>query len=245
MIQLHICEDSEHQLKQIKKALEYACAIVSEEMHIITAVTKPENILVAIGENSEINVYFLDIDLKHKEMNGLDVAIKIREKDPHAFICFVTTHSEMSYLTFKYKVMAFDFIIKDSYESLCKDFLNCLKAIDKQVHLLQDDKNEFLELDLFHEKRFIPLESIVAIETIGNHKIRMHTETQTIDMARTLSSIKKELPDHFIKCHRGIIVNGKKISGFDSGSGKLTLTNGTEFYAATRKIQEMANFLNR
>jgi len=35
MIQIHVCEDSEHQLKQIKKALGYACAIVSDQMQIV------------------------------------------------------------------------------------------------------------------------------------------------------------------------------------------------------------------
>jgi len=244
MIHIHICEDSEHQLKQIKKALQYACAIVSEQMQVVTATTKPEDIIEKIDGHNKINVYFLDIDLSHKTMNGLDVAIKIREKDPVSYICFVTTHSEMSYLTFKYKVMAFDFIIKETFESLQKDFLNCLKAIEKQVNLLQDNKDEYLELDLFHEKKIIPLAGIIAIETIGNHKIRMYTDTQTIDMSRTLSSIKKELPAEFIKCHRGGIINGKKIISFDFATGKLILEGGIEIYVATRKINEMKNFIN-
>ena len=243
MIQIHVCEDSEHQLKQIKKALGHACAIASDQMQIVTVTTKPEEILEVVDKNHEINVYFLDIDLKHRDMNGLDVAVKIREKDPVAYICFVTTHSEMSYLTFKYKVMAFDFIIKDTYETLQKDFLHCLKAIEKQVNLRQENMEEFLELDLFHEKRIVSLKSIMAIETIGNHKIRMHTDTGAIDMSRTLSSIRKELPTHFVKCHRGIIINGNKVESFDSSTGKIVLTNGMEFFVATRKIQEMVNLL--
>lgn len=243
MIQIHICEDSEHQLKQICKAIKEACAIVSEEMHVVTATRRPEEILETLGKSSEIQVYFLDIDLNNKKMNGFNVAMKIREKEPFAYICFVTTHSEMSYLTFKYKVMAFDFIIKETFEDLKRDFLSCLQAIDKQVSLIQSNEEEYLELDLFHEKRIIPINSILAIESIGNHKIRMHAETQIIDMSRTLSSIKKELPQYFAKCHRGIIINGKKVISLNSATGKLTLTNGLEFYVATRKLREMMNFV--
>jgi len=80
MIQIHICEDSEEQLKQICKAIKNACAIISEEMSIVTTTTKPETLLEVVGKNSEVNVYFLDIDLRHKTMNGFYVATrKIRE----------------------------------------------------------------------------------------------------------------------------------------------------------------------
>lgn len=243
MIQIHICEDSEHQLTQICKALRDVCAIVSEEMQVVTATTKPEELLEKIGQNNETQVYFLDIDLKHKNMNGLNVAMKIREKEPFSFICFVTTHSEMSYLTFKYKVMAFDFIIKDTFESLKKDFLNCLHAINKHVNRIQSNEEKYLELDLFHEKRKVPIDSILAVEIIGNHKIRMYTDTQTIDMTRTLSNIKKELPPYFAMCHRGAIINGKKVVSLNSATGKLTLTSGLEFYVPKRKFRQMMDFI--
>ena len=245
MIQIHICEDSEEQLKQICKAIKNACAIVSEEMSIVTTTTKPETLLEVVGKNSEVNVYFLDIDLRHKTMNGFNVAMKIREKEPFAYICFVTTHSEMSYLTFKYKIMAFDFIIKDTYEHMSRDFLGCIRAIDKQVNLVQSDEEKYLELELFHERKMVPIKSIMAIEIIGNHKTRMYTDTQTIDMSRTLSSIKKELPTYFVKCHRGAIINAKEVSSFNSADGQLVLSNGMEFYVATRKIREMVNFMKQ
>lgn len=245
MIQIHICEDSEKQLEQMEKAIRYACAIVSEDMEIGVVTTDSDKLLKHLGESNAINVYFLDIDLKHEKMNGLDVAVKIRENDPVAFICFVTTHSEMSYLTFRYKVMAFDFIIKESYEQLKRDFLVCLKAIDKQVRLLQDNEEKYIKLELFHEEKIIPINSIVAVETIGNHKIRMYTDSQTIDMSRTLSGVKKELPDNFVKCHRSIIVNIDKIVDFDYKTGRLLLKNNMEIYVATRRITEIKEFVKK
>lgn len=244
MIQIHICEDSEHQLIQICKLIKDACVIVSEDMRVVTATAKPEEILDNIGKNNEINIYFLDIDLNHKTLNGFQIAVQIRKKEPFAYICFVTTHSEMSFLTFKYKVMAFDFIIKDTFESMKNDILSCLKAINQQIHC-SAKKEEFIELDLFHEKRMIPINSILAVDTVGNHKIRMYTDTQTIEMSRTLSNIKKELPPFFIKCHKSVIINGKKIIAFDTKTGKLTLNNGQQFYAAIRKVREISQFMDR
>lgn len=245
MIHIHICEDSEHQIKQIHKALKDSCALVSEDMKIVTVTRKPEELLDAVGRSHVVNVYFLDIDLKHKSMNGFQVAMKIREKEPFAYICFVTTHSEMSYLTFKYKVMAFDFIIKDTYENLKRDFLSCLWAIHQQVGSLKNNEEEYLELDLFHEKRVLPMDSILAVEVVGNHKIKLYTDTQTIEMSRTLTNMKKELPPHFIKCHRSILINGKRITRFDSSTGKIVVGDQVEFYTAIRKKREINQWLEK
>ena len=50
-------------------------------------------------------IYFLDVDLK-SDINGIKLGSKIREKDTRGFIIFTTTHLEMSYFAFKYKVEA-------------------------------------------------------------------------------------------------------------------------------------------
>ena len=45
-------------------------------------------------------------------MKGLEVARKIRDRDPYALIVFVTTHSEFMPLSFRYQVSALDYIDK-------------------------------------------------------------------------------------------------------------------------------------
>ena len=45
-------------------------------------------------------------------MKGLEVARKIRGRDPYALIVFVTTHSEFMPLSFRYQVSALDYIDK-------------------------------------------------------------------------------------------------------------------------------------
>ena len=66
---------------------------------------------------------FLDICLQ-SEMTGLILAQELRKIQPRCFIIFITSHSEMSILTFQYKVEALDFIIKDSSENIRKEYMN-------------------------------------------------------------------------------------------------------------------------
>ena len=80
------------------------------------------SLLEKIKETGEVGIYFLDIDLK-TDMTGLTLAQEIRKYDPRGFIIFITTHSEMSYMTFIYKLEALDFILKDDPEELGKIIL--------------------------------------------------------------------------------------------------------------------------
>lgn len=62
-------------------------------------------------------------------MNGLVLANKIREYDSRGFIIFITSHSEMSFLTFKYKVEALDFILKDHPQYLQQQICECMEHV--------------------------------------------------------------------------------------------------------------------
>lgn len=48
----------------------------------------------------------------------MEIAVEIRNRDPHAVIVFVTTHSEFMPVSFQYQVSALDFIDKELPEEL-------------------------------------------------------------------------------------------------------------------------------
>ncbi|MEI5994106.1 LytR/AlgR family response regulator transcription factor [Candidatus Enterococcus mansonii] len=245
MINIHICDDKEIELKQIKKALSYAKSVIDSEIEFHNVTTKPSEILAYIPTPTVKDVYFLDIDLELPNLNGLSLAVQIRERNPSAFICFVTTHAEMSYLTFKYKVMAFDFILKDSYENMLNSFVECLRALVKQVESLEESREEVIELDSYHEKKRIKVDSIIAFETVGNHKIRMYGDTQVLNLSRSLASLKKELPDNFLDFHRSYLINSDKIASYDKVAGRITMSNGLDVYVPTRKKKSVFSMLEK
>ena len=112
MLKVYICEDIEVQRNRMTKIVENMIYIENFDMEIEVVTNDPHEILSVVQEIDEVGIYFLDIDLQ-TDMDGLELAKEIRKYDPRGFIIFVTTHSEMSFMTFVYKLEAMDFILKD------------------------------------------------------------------------------------------------------------------------------------
>lgn len=111
MIDVYICEDNLKQLKLITKFISDSIMIEALDMQIICSTPDPHIILKELLTAENTGLFFLDIDLK-SDINGLELAQRIRKIQPRCFIIFITSHSEMSFLTFQYKLEALDFIIK-------------------------------------------------------------------------------------------------------------------------------------
>ena len=103
MIDIYICEDSEEQREAITHYVESAVLIREYDMKIKISTNSPEKIIEELKLSDNTGIYFLDIDLQSTK-NGILLAKEIREYDPRGFIIFVTSHSEMSFLNFQYKV---------------------------------------------------------------------------------------------------------------------------------------------
>lgn len=114
MLKVYICEDNKDHRENFKRIIDNILVIENYDMKLELATANPKDILDNIKESDGASVYFLDVDLK-SDINGIQLAEKIREYDPSGFIIFITTHAEMSYLTFMYKIEAMDYIIKDNY----------------------------------------------------------------------------------------------------------------------------------
>ena len=49
---------------------------------------KPDQLLSEVHEKGAHQLFFLDIEIRNEEMKGLEVARKIRDRDPYALIVF-------------------------------------------------------------------------------------------------------------------------------------------------------------
>jgi two-component system response regulator AgrA len=135
MLPIIICEDNDIQREKIKNFIELAIAKWNFDFEISLCTGKVEELLSFLDEQRELKaIYFLDVDLKN-EINGIMLAEHIRKKDSSGYIIFITTHSEMSHLTFKYKVEAMDYIIMLSDRLFVSnlDKMNCRENRKKKA----------------------------------------------------------------------------------------------------------------
>ncbi|MFJ8514964.1 LytR/AlgR family response regulator transcription factor [Lysinibacillus xylanilyticus] len=231
-----ICEDDIAQLERVKKTIENYAMIEDNGMKIVLATTNPEEVLSFL-ENGKADCYFFDIDLSH-EITGISLGSKIREKDPIANLVYITTHAEMSYLTFIYKLAALDFIIKDNPDILKDKLLSTLKEAHRRyLKIGEQDNVQKFQIKTTGRTHNIDFQNVYFFEASpGSHKIILHLENEHIEFYGRLKDYE-DLHEDFYRSHKSFIVNRSKIKNIDSKERIIFLDNGEVCYVSARQIK--------
>lgn len=226
MIDIYICEDNQKQLNLFKKFILNSIMIECLDMNIVLATSDPHEILREIMTASNTGLFFLDIDLK-SDVNGLTLAQRIRQIQPRCFIIFITSHSEMSFLTFQYKVEALDFIIKDTPEHIKSKIHECLLDVENKYTSLNNSANRTFIINQNDKRITIDYSDIVFFETSSNiHKIILHAKKRVLEFTGQLKDIEKQLDYRFYRCHRSYLINKDNISEVDFNELIVYMNNG-------------------
>lgn len=231
-----ICEDDLIQLERTKKIIENYAMIEDNGMKVVLATTKPKDVLLFL-QTENADCYFLDIDL-NDEITGIALGSKIREKDPIANLVYITTHAEMSFLTFIYKLAALDFIIKDNADTLKEKLLSTLKEAHRRyLKMGEQDNIQKLQIKTTGRTHNIDFHNIYFFEASpDSHKVILHLENEHIEFYGRLKNYEGLHPD-FYRCHKSFIVNKSKIKNIDSKERAIFLENGELCYASARLIK--------
>ena len=237
MLNIYICEDNKEQLDRITKAVENAVLIEELDMRVEVSTTDPYEVLEKVKEDSNPGIYFLDIELG-STMDGIELATKIRNHDSRGFITFVTTHPEFSYLTFKYKVEALDYVIKTENENLETSIKNCIINANRKFISTKKEMKKFFYAKCGHKVLHIPYEDIVFFETSPvPHKVVVHTANKRIEFYGHIGQIAEELDDRFYQCHKSYIINREQITMVDKKNREIHLRGENKCIASVRAIK--------
>ena len=163
-----------------------------------------ESFLFTWEEERDFDVLFVDIQMK--EMNGMEMARRVREQDSDIAIIFTTGITD--YMGAGYEVEAMHYLIKPvSQEKL----FQCLDRV-----LKRDIHEQFLLVKANEETMKLSLRSIMYVEAMG-HGCRIEFcpqagRTFQVETAEGISDLAKKLkePD-FIRCHRSYLCRIDKI----------------------------------
>lgn len=226
MISIYICEDNRKHLDLFKDYISNSIMIECLDMKIVLATSDPHDILKTVVSDENTGLFFLDIDLK-SDVNGLTLAQQIRQIQPRCFIIFITSHSEMSFLTFQYKVEALDFIIKDTPEHIKSKIHECLLDVENKYTSLNNTVNRTFIIIQNDKRITIDYNDIIFFETSSNiHKIILHAKKRIIEFTGQLKDIEKQLDYRFYRCHRSYIINKDNISEIDFNELIVYMNNG-------------------
>lgn len=140
-----------------------------------------------------VSVFFLDIQMK--EMNGLDVAKKLRKEGYNGPIIFLTAFRE--YVFYGYEVHAMNYLLKPVKEA---PLFLCLDEITKDLcgnSYLYRNKQDIIN---------IPYKDILSFSS-SLHYIDILTVSEHFCQYTTLNKIIEYLPQEFIRTHKSYIVN--------------------------------------
>lgn len=243
MINIYLCDDDTQQLNTWRKIIEDYLVIKKLNQQLICASETPSALLETLDSYPKtMGLYFLDICLQ-ADMNGLQLAAKIRKLDPLGEIVFITSKSEVCFLTFEYHVGALDFIVKDMVSDLPAKIHRCMDLASLKEMQLVSLAVEPLNLKINRERVCLNPDDIIYIETTRDtiHKITIYTRTGLETIYSTLKEMETVLQkyDCFFRCNKSVIVNRKHIKKSDTKKKELHLSNGTTISVSSRQLKSL------
>jgi two-component system response regulator AgrA len=225
MLDIYVCEDNAGQRMAVTAFISDYCTIGGLDASVVLSTPSPCEILKAWnGENPSL--FFLDIDLK-TDMNGIDLACHIRGREASGqkvFIVFLTSHTEMSHMTFQYKVEALDFIPKDNSENMKKRIGECLQTA--LMRHITGGNGKILRITVGDKIHRLSMDEVIYIETTHvRHKLRVHAKNRVLECNGELNDIQKQLDERFVRCHKSYIINKDKIDAVSKKQSTVTMCN--------------------
>ena len=244
MIKFFLCDDEPIWLKKIEHAIITYQVSSDWDFSITCKASSPDELLAAVMEQKPSHgIYFLDVDYK-TTVNGMDLGVELRRLDPKAILIYVTTHEEMAMETFRLKLQALDYIIKDS-DNFREQIHQCLHHIEA-TYISRQNTDEFLKLQRSGSHSILLKNDIYYIESQkGQHKLSIHTTQGVLTINASLGALQQELGQDFVLCAKGCLVNTTRIIATDHTKKTLTFDNGEVYPCSIRMWKQLKEALHQ
>lgn len=246
MIPVYICDDNEKEKEHLNRIVENLILIHGYDMQVVLAARTPEEILAHKQTHANRSVYILDVDLRHETYNGFTLAKQLRELDARGFIIFVTTHEEMMYETFRYRLEAMDYLIKEEAGHLSARLRECLTEIDRLATGDKNDHRSYFSLKTDGCVFNISKDEILYFKTAGEiHRVTLHAKDRMLEFRGDLNALEKNMGIGFLRIHRSYLVRPDKIRQVNYGDGTLIMEDSSVCLFSRRGKQLLKDYFDK
>lgn len=203
-MKIAIVEDQREDANQLKNYIEQFCHEAGIEQQILYF-ENGQKFLQTFRRDS-YQAVFLDVYME-PELNGMEIAHKIREEDQKCPVIFVTSSKEHGVES--YEIHAFDYLLKPyTYERLCQCMRRLVSSLQAVPH--------FIELKVGRIYRKILLDDIIYTD-YNNHYVQLHTEKEVLRSYMPFDTLSEYLGKYhqFLNCYRNCFVNMDHIVAID------------------------------
>ena len=226
LMNIAICEDNHKEQAFLSNAIKDWA--LGKNIHVKVLCYNSAEEFMFSWPDITVDVIFLDI--KMKELNGLLLAKRIRDIDKNIQIVFATSFKQ--YVLNGYDVSALNYLIKP----LKIDQLNIVLDKAHIIHNSRYNKREAIIIESGTELIKLHTDRISHIKTKA-HTAQVHTDTGIIELSRCNAELISKLPQHFVRCHRSIIVNLTKIDCIFTRT--LVISSGAELPVSRRNLKSV------
>lgn len=228
MIKIAVCDDNANFITQtLKYAVSYAIKATNINPEV-KFFTNGMTLLEKFQNGEYFDIVILDIDMP--EINGKELAARLREIDMSFFLVFITSYPNELANTVPYRINAF--ISKDGD---VKKYSAELARVFSEYQRIKPER-EILEINKDGEMIYItiPLNSIYWFK-LSEKIIIMKTITEKYILAeKTFTKITEKYSNKgFFEVHRNILVNLRKIHSV--GEDSVVLDDGEQLPLSRRK----------
>ncbi|KRO29225.1 response regulator [Lactiplantibacillus fabifermentans DSM 21115] len=247
LLKTFVVEDDPEQLATLKQIITNHIMINDFDMGLTLATSRAQDILDYLQTNPAVEgLYFLDIEYTGQALNGLELATKIRELDVNAKIVFVSTHSEMAFLTFERRIEPLDFVVKD----LGQDTVKAKVEKDIRVAYERYTKQGVVSKAMFSYSKGgqlfnLPLDQVLFIETgTSRNKLVLHLTERIVQYNGKISDETVAHPELF-RVHKSFLVNPQKLVRVDKQNQLGYFENGESVDIAIRKMHDLLALIKK
>ncbi len=226
MVKIALADDDEEFLELLKQMLE-ECFRAGKLCCRIDFFRNPELLDMEYAEGRTYDVCFLDIEMR--QMDGRELAQRIRERDRAVYLIYLTSHGE--FVRDGYRVGAFDFIMK---EELCEELPDMMERL---LARLERDREKTYQIATHSRYEKIAYRDLIYIYKQGQNARFVLTsgeKQERISLRRVMEALGDE---EFAFVERGYIVNLTHVTSMDQG--RVVLSNGTILPAGKEYIQRL------
>ena len=212
-----ICDDEKKSLEAIRDYTEKYFAQYGTEF-VIDVFCAGREILERMT-SVPYDICFLDIDMP--DINGIDLAEKIKKKNEQTLIVFVSFREDYVFQSFR--VHPFSFVRKSCFE---KDIAQTIRDVVKLRASRQEQGQLCKITDEAGYEHVFRRDSICYIKAEEKYVDFVLTEGKKL-VRCSMKSLEKELaPGGLIRCHKSYIVNIRKV--YAVKHDHLILMDGTQ-----------------
>ena len=201
-----------------------------------------------VDRGNFFQLYLLEAKFSDNHKIGFQMADYIKRRNPYALIAFISHHTELALMSYKYKIGALDFIDKSVNDYIFKNRIKELIMYVNRRYIENSEAVDYFYYEYNGNKTSVPYNDIIFIETTGSsHKLRLVGKNHVKEFYGTLTDILKiqGVSKYLFSPHKSFIVNINNIVDFDSSKKELLMFEGHRIPISRLRVAALREILKK